>query len=450
MFSLFLFAFAIVFANGQLCAEDPECLKSPDRSLMNGIMKLKEMQWEECSEKKECPDLTVQNTLADKCVNGKAGEYPCCGVDLLSFINIATLGASGDGNDVWGWTDPVTGKEYAIMGLYDGTSFVDVSNPFAPSVVGFMKTQTSSSSWRDIKVYKDHAFIVSEAANHGMQIYDLKGLRSLEVRPFVLANGTFNLAPPPALKPNVVYTQFGSTHNLVINEETGFAYAVGTKTCSGGLHMVDIRNPLNPIYAGCFAADGYTHDAQCVIYRGPDAPYVGKEICFCYNEDTLTIVDVSVKASPVMIARKSYSGVQYTHQGWLLSDWSHLLLNDELDELNGASGKTRTLLWDVSKLTNPVFKAAYLAKDNSIDHNLYVIGNTAYLANYCDGLRVLDTTLAAAGTLSQKAFFKVSPTCTTLKFLGSWSNYPYFSSGTILVSSIERGLFVLKLNGDKC
>ena len=66
----------------------------------------------------------------------------------------------------------------------------------------------------------------------------------------------------------------------MINEDTGFAYAVGNsmggETCGGALHMIDIREPLNPKFAGCFAdpalglqRTGYTHDAQCVIYHGP-------------------------------------------------------------------------------------------------------------------------------------------------------------------------------------
>ena len=82
---------------------------------------------------------------------------------------------------------------------------------------------------------------------------------------------------------------------------------VGTNTCAGGLHMIDIRKPRKPKFAGCFAGDGYTHDVQCVSYRGPDGAYGGKEICFAANEDTLTIVDVTDKSDPRMLSRTSYS-----------------------------------------------------------------------------------------------------------------------------------------------
>jgi choice-of-anchor B domain-containing protein len=369
---------------------------------------------------------------------------------LQSFVNLQTLGARGDGNDIWGWTDPQTNREYAIFGAYDGTSFVDITVPTQPSVLGFLATKTVGSSWRDIKVYNNHAFIVSEAKGHGMQVFDLTQLRTMEQRPFLFANGTFNQQPPPALKETAFYGDFGNAHNIVINEESGYAYAVGTGTCRGGLHIVDIKVPLSPTYAGCFSTDGYTHDAQCVIYKGPDAEFRGKEVCFCYNEETLTIVDVSNKASPVQISRIGYSGVAYTHQGWLLKDSSRLLLNDELDEVYGLTpeGRTRTLLWDISSLRSPKYQHSYLAEDKSIDHNLYIIEDTAYLANYCDGLRVLDVSRAALNIIHQIAFFDVAPSCNTLEFLGSWSSYPYFASGNIVVSSIERGLFVLKMNGD--
>ncbi len=84
--------------------------------------------------------------------NGKAGEYDCENVDLLSFVPLADLGCTGDANDIWGWTDPETKGEYAIIGCADGTSFVDVTDATDPKVLGFLRTHTVSSSWRDIKV----------------------------------------------------------------------------------------------------------------------------------------------------------------------------------------------------------------------------------------------------------------------------------------------------------
>ena len=118
---------------------------------MTRVMKLKMKEFEKCVEEKRCPTIApaLQNV---KCIGGRADEYSCSNVDLQSFVPVATLGCSGDLNDIWGWTDPETRKEYAIVGCYDGTSFVDVTDATDPKMLGFLKTHTSSSSWRDIKV----------------------------------------------------------------------------------------------------------------------------------------------------------------------------------------------------------------------------------------------------------------------------------------------------------
>jgi len=354
--------------------------------------------------------------------------------DLLKFVSADELGSFADGNDIWGWADPESKREIAIVGTETGTSFVDITNPTESCVLGFLKTHTVSSLWRDIKVYKDHAFIVSEARNHGMQIFDLTLLRGME------CTGTIRQLVAVAH-----YDEFGSAHNIAINEESGFAYSVGTKTCNSGLHVVDIRNPTNPMFAGCFGDDGYVHDTQCVNYTGPDSRFVGKEICFGYNEDSLTIVDVSDKEN--MISRTEYQGNQYTHQGWLLPNNHFLLMDDELDEMYNSNHHTRTMLWNVRDLAKPFISNSFYSSLQVIDHNLYTLGNRAYLSNYCGGLRIYDTTHAlSGGQMSEIAYFDVAPDCDTTSFLGSWSVYVYFPSGTIVVNSIDRGLFVVKFN----
>jgi len=324
--------------------------------------------------------------------------------------------------------------------------FVDVTDPANPSVLGFLRTHTVGSSWRDIKVYKDHAFIISEASGHGMQVFDLTLLRALPRIPIFSAN--FSAKAVPALPESAFYGEFGNCHNIAINEDSGYAYGVGSGTCRAGLHMIDIREPLSPKFAGCYNEDGYVHDTQCVNYDGPDDRFHGREICFCYDEDTLTIVDVSAKNTPKTISRVPYNGAQYTHQGWLLPSKKYLLLDDELDELYNPNHHTRTMVWDVSDLTHPVDLYEFYSKLEVIDHNLYTLEDRAYCSNYCGGLRILDTSKVDSnqGLVSEAGYFDVSPTCDTRQFLGTWSNYPYLPSGNILVSGIERGLFVVKYN----
>jgi choice-of-anchor B domain-containing protein len=364
------------------------------------------------------------------CVNGSASTFPCSNTDLASFLPLNSIGG-GTGNDIWGWTDPLTGKEYALMGRSSGTSFVDISNPQQPVYLGNLPAHSANSTWRGVKVYQNHAFIVSEATGHGMQVFDLRQLRNVA-------------APPVTFAETAHYSGFGRAHTIAVNEVTGFAYAAGSKdTCAGGLHMVNIQNPQQPVFAGCVDSDGYVHETECVMYHGPDAAYRGREICFNANEDTITIVDVTDKSAPLQLSRTGYAGSGYTHQGWLTDDHAHFLLDDELDEQK-FGGHSRTRIWDMSDLDAPLLTGIYEGPSNSIDHNLYVRGQYAFEANYRSGLRILDISNIGAAQLSEAAFFDVYPVDDAAAFNGSWTVYPYFASGTVIVSGIEQGLFMLR------
>ncbi len=375
----------------------------------------------------EQPLIAMSST---PCVGGMAGTFPCHNIDMASFLPLSEIGG-GTVNDVWGWTDPQTGKEYAIVGRSSGTAFVDLSNPEHPVYLGNLPTHSVDSIWRGMKVYSNHAFIISEADNHGMQVFDLTRLRNVT-------------APPVTFTENAHYNGFRRAHTLAINEETGFAYAAGSRdTCQGGLHVVDIRNPVAPVFAGCVNQDGYSHETQCVTYHGPDTAYQGHEVCFSSNEDTLTIVDVTNKNAPVQLSRTTYTGVGYTHQGWLTEDHAHFLLDDELDERNTGVNSS-TYIWNVADLDAPAVTGIYRGPSTSIDHNLYIRGNRAYQSNYRSGLRILDISNIGAASLNELAFFDVYPINDAAEFNGAWSNYPFFSSGIVIVGGIEQGLFVLR------
>jgi choice-of-anchor B domain-containing protein len=374
------------------------------------------------------------------CTDGFAGLFPCENVDLLSFVPKGRFGG-GTGNDIWGWTDPANGDEYALVGTGKGTAFVNISDPTDPRVLGVLPTHTNASFWRDIKVFEDHAFIVADFAGaHGMQIFDLTQLRSV--------------TPSAGLRKfseTAHYSGFGSAHNVAINEETGFAYAVGSDTCDGGLHMVDINDPTNPTFAGCFADEGYTHDVQCVIYRGPDSEHAGKEICFASNPHThegnaASVVDVTNKSSPTLLGRATYPGSSFSHQGWLTEDQATFVHNDEGDETTFGHN-TRTRFFDVSNLDDPSFDFFQELRTPAIDHNLYIVGDHVFEANYRAGLQVLEMDLAN-DRAPEVAYFDIYPQNDRPQFNGAWSNYPFFASGVVIVNGIEQGLFVLKPNLD--
>lgn len=369
-------------------------------------------------------------TFPAPCDGGKAGEiYPCYGIDLIYHISLDEMNASR-GNDCWGWTDSTTGKEYALMGLDNGTAFIDISNPALPIYLGKLATQTSSSTWRDIKVYENHAYIVSEASGHGMQVFDLTQLRDVN-------------NPPENFQITAIYTEFGSAHNIVINEESGYAYAVGTATFEGGPHFINIQEPANPQPAGGYSMGSYSHDAQVVTYTGPDTDYTGREILIGSNVNEIVLVDITDKNNPQPISTIAYGQTGYTHQGWFTEDQRYFLLGDELDELDFGFN-SRTIVFDFSDLDNPVEHTQYGGPTTAIDHNGYVKDNNYYLANYSAGLRIIDVTDIANGTLNEIAYFDSLPENNTASFTGAWSVYPYYESGHIIISDINTGFYLVK------
>jgi choice-of-anchor B domain-containing protein len=366
------------------------------------------------------------------CENGMAGIYPCDNVDLMSTISLSELGGVQNMNDIWGWTDSDSGREFALIGMRNGTSFVEVTDPVNPLVIGFLATATTNSLWRDVKVFNDYAFVVSEAGGHGMQVFDLAELLiDYDEYPVVFEQSAY-------------YDLFGRAHNIAINEASGYAYGIGTSTFSGGLHFVDISDPLNPQVAGGFGADGYTHDAQIVNYTGPDGDYFEREIAFCCNEDAVTIVDVTDKTDPVQISTLGYDFSAYTHQGWLTEDENFFIFNDEIDETSGFTPTTKTLIMDVRDLDNPVLHYEYLSSSTAIDHNLYTKGSLCYQSNYRSGLRILDIGNVFEQEISTLGFFDSQPMDDFQDYSGTWSNYAYFPSGTVIMSDMYTDFFILR------
>jgi choice-of-anchor B domain-containing protein len=380
-----------------------------------------------------------------KCQGGKARGFDCRDADLVAFLPKSAIGAKRGTllNDLWGWTDSASGREFAIVGRTDGTSFVEVTDPANPKYLGDLPLHAGArpNIWRDMKVYKNHAFIVADGAGpHGMQIFDLTQL--------------LGVTTPQTFRETAHYDQIASAHNIVINEATGFAYPVGNSmggtTCGGALHMVDIREPTKPKFSGCFAdpslgmqRTGYTHDAQCVVYQGPDSRYHGRELCFTSSEIALGIADVTDKASPKAISTAAYPNVAYSHQGWLTDDHRYFFLDDEGDELAGTAPRTRTVVFDLTDLEDPVVAKEFYGNTAASDHNLYVKGRYMYQSNYVAGLRVVD--VSDPTTPVEVGYFDTVPVGENLPgFSGSWSNYPYFKSGVVAATSMREGFFLVR------
>ena len=397
------------------------------------------------------------------CNNGKAGEYPCDNIGLYAHIPVTQL--SGDYlNDIWGWIDPETGNEYAIVGMNNGVDIVDVTIPHSPKILGKIPEPgkatlkspeilahddgtglQKNSPWRDVKVHNNTLYIVSEQNDFGLQIFDLTQLRNTQKEKGFFQNYRR-------------YTNFGNAHNIHINNDSEYLYVVGSTAgtlCAkkGGLHILDVSNAMQPEFAGCytdekaggFTADGYIHDTQCIIYMGPDEDHLGREICFNSSEKSFLITDVTDKKKGVTISLSTFTGQAYMHQGWISEDQAYFFMNDELDERR-YHHDIRTYVWDIQDLDHPEMIGYYQHDTPGIDHNLYIEGNYMFQANYTAGLRILDVSNPKPQHISEIAFFDTTPGNESRTFSGLWSVYPWLSGDKIIVSDIKQGLFILKFD----
>ena len=377
--------------------------------------------------------------------NANAFGFMGEGIDVISRLDMEQLAGRNPivdrnnwgravGSDIWGWTDPDTNHEYALMGRSDTLVFVDVTNPASPLNLGLLPSKTLNYWYRDVKTYGNYAFVVADVAGHGMQVFDLTRLRGLQ-----------NI-PDSHWQEDAYYSEFGEAHNIVINPDSGLTIAVGSDTFNGGLHFMDVSNPLEPKFQGGLNI-GYVHDAQAVTYRGPDQGYAGREIVFAYTVDSLTIVDATFPDRSSVVSRTGYPRSQYAHQGWLTEDQRYLLMNDELDEIKNKN-KPRTHIWNVESLDSPHYMGFYEFPEAGIDHNLYIKDGLAYSANYLSGLRVLDISDIENANLEEIAWLDTHPNSNAVDFGGVWSSYPFFESGNIILSDISHGLIVARLIED--
>ncbi|KAI9150029.1 hypothetical protein HJFPF1_09781 [Paramyrothecium foliicola] len=414
-----------------------------------------------------------------KCIDGKAEAVPgdplqtfkCKNMDLYDFWSHAALGSPGgwdelgDGNlltgsSSWGWVDPESGREFVASGLYDGTALLEVLPEGKLIQLGFLPSPAPTnpdSLWKEVRGYKSYMLIGSELENHGIQIFDMRKLLDLDqTKP-----ATF-FHPIDDLTGYIDDLPEGASHNVVVSEEGQFAAAVGSRPrnsgCRAGLILYDLKDPSKPTRVGCNGNDGYVHDAQCLVYRGPSEKYVGRDICYGYNEDSLTIYDVTDKANSSIISITSYEGATYTHQGWVLdTEWQeYLFMNDEIDEIEGnglaVDGYPVTYIWDIRDLENPKQTGFIKGTERSVDHNLYVTKDKLiWQSDYTAGVRIYDASSIpedpTGDSVCEIAYFDIYPeddSSPVPLMSGSWSSF-LFPSGFVFINTIERGGYLVKL-----
>ncbi|MBK9175478.1 MAG: choice-of-anchor B family protein [Flavobacteriales bacterium] len=382
------------------------------------------------------PLLCILNARGQTpCVNGMAGTYPCSNIDLMAFMSLTQLGTITNVADLWGWTDPLNGKEYALVGARTGTAFVDITNATAPVLIGFLPAHGNVNSlWRDVDTHGNWCFVGSEAAGHGLQVFDLTRLRNV-------AN------PPQTFTEDAHYGGFSNSHSLFADKTEPYVYVVGSNQANGGLVVINVSNPLAPTLAGTHPFEGYIHENAVFLYNGPDTEHVGKRLSFNFHinaNDRVTIMDVTDKTDITVIGTTpAYTSMSLCHQGWLTEDHRYLLMNDEGDE-NAYNYNTRTHIFNVQNLDAPTYVGYFSGPNPSYDHNLYVHRGLVWESNYTSGLHIVDAAGVATATMTLAAYFDTYPLNNGRSYVGAWGNYPYFASGNVIVSSVGEGLFILR------
>ena len=344
-----------------------------------------------------------------------AAQFTSSNVDLKHWVTLAELG-SVEGNDCWGYVSP-SGREYALMGVRTAMVVVEITDPANPVIID--SVPHSNSLWGDMKTYQKYVYIVNENGG-GIDVVDLSDVD----------NGNVTLVT------TVTTDGVSSSHNVAIDETSGYLYLCGGNLAGGRLQAWDLSDPEDPVIAGAVdSVEGAgVHDAQIVTFTsGPNA---GKQIAFSANGGIgLDIYDVTDKGNMFRLSRTMYPGLSYAHQCWLGDDGQYLYLNDETDGTNG------TVIFDVSDLSAPFVANTYDSGVSATDHNLFVHGGFVFEAEYQAGVRIFCLTDPLNPV--QVGWFDTYPENDDNGFSGAWSCYPFFPSGTLIVSDRTRGLFVL-------
>jgi choice-of-anchor B domain-containing protein len=273
------------------------------------------------------------------------------------------VGPGGNANTVWGYTSPGN-RRYALLGLSNGTAFVDVTVPSQPVLLLVFPGPANLA--RDVRTYQDHAYVVSEGGD-GIQVFDLSQIDT----GIVTYLGAVNDVGPSA------------THTLTIDEDSGFLYRSGGNSATG-LRIYDVgTNPSSPTLVGSWH-NRYVHETTVKTFmRGPNA---GKQIAFAsggfnsgFSQTAVMMLDVTNKGAITVADIEAYPGATFCHQGALSEDGTLYYVNDEFY----GAGSTRLVL-DVTDETATAtrFVTSFSSVSSAIAHHLYLHDGMLWAAFY--------------------------------------------------------------------
>ncbi len=396
------------------------------------------------------PALQATAIVPANCVQGQAGQFPCRNVDFQAQITLAQFSSRPvSAANVWGFVDLNDNREYAVIGLSNGTAVVDVTDPANPREVATIPG--NDSSWREVKIYQEFhaptnrfrafAYVTTEAAGSGVQVISLGGLPNTVTLATTLVDTSRQHTDYIS---NIDYAT-----NRALPGAQAYLWLAGSNLGNGSWRVYSLANAAQPQFIRqAPAGTQYVHDStslritdarttQCERGDNPCEIYVD------FNENTVDLWDVSDKAQPVMLSSATYSDANYTHSGWPSADQRHIFVHDELEEIRrGLFTQIYTL--NVEDLRNPFIVASYQGPDTTTDHNGYTKGSLLYVSHYRRGLVIFDASMPEQ--LREIGHFDtfLSPAANAAGFDGAWGVYPFLPSGTVVISDINNGLFVLR------
>jgi len=342
-----------------------------------------------------------------------SSDYSLCqlinNMYLLSNVNTHTTPYSA----VWGYIAP-DGREYAIMGTYDGTQFVDITDVNNIHEVGFIPSTNPSSSnnvWREMKTYSNYAYIVSEVGSSGIQIVDLQYL-------------------PDSVRYVKKFQATGHSTTHSISQSGPYLYLNGSNSSFGiGVVVMDLTSdPTTPVKRGSYNSL-YVHD--CRVFN--DTIYAAN-----INSGRVSIINAVNKNSLSLVTSFVNLSGSGPHNTALTPDRKYLLVTDEI-----GTAPYRLKIWNIEDLGNITFITSWQPTGitTSIIHNVEVYGYYALVAHYSAGVRMVDFSTPSAPV--EVAWYDTYPLDNNQNYNGCWGVY-MFPTGKIIASDRQTGLYVLK------
>jgi choice-of-anchor B domain-containing protein len=392
--------------------------------------------------------LQSTQAAAAQCVQGMAGQFPCRNLDFQSQISLAQFSTRPvSAANVWGFVDRNDNREYAVVGLRNGTAIVEVTDPANPREV--VTVPGNASPWREVKVYqvndggrwRAYAYVTTEAANSGLQTIDMSGL------PLTAGLASTNL--DTSSQHTLYVSNIDYSTNAALPGMTPVLYLAGSNVNGGAWRAYSLANPAFPQFIGGAPTTHYMHDSTSLVVTGTRATqqcapgHDPCEVLVDFDVDAVELWDVTNKLQPSLLGTATNPNNRYIHSGWPTAGATHVIFHDELEEIQ-LGLPTRLYTLDLTNLRAPTVQVSYTGPTTTTDHNGYVRETSYYLSHYRRGVVVFDATNPNA--LVEIASFDnyLAPSANIAGTDGTWGVYPFLPSGNLLVSDIENGLFVLR------